>query len=479
MIKMSDEMIFQERLAEIKELVKILYSEGLEIESINEQVLFEVSLIEDQKEKNSSLTQLEQKLFYYLINQHNSSYISLSESDFYFNSSQGQTVLQKISNHLSNSPKSSELQNFETFEALFHQKVKKIFETLSIPCFSETFHIENSFSDSIDLKVIKNLLSIEIPFITEDILLKLFDINLIIFLREYRKVIIQKNFFFQELRTDRKLKIVVTRAYSERFEGTARVYRDRVFSFGNCGQSEYNDRSDSMILIGTSKFCNIILPDDINSRLKLISFVIYLDEEQVFIQDLRDEGFSYIKLNYLDEDLMEVPVNERMYQVNEGTIVNLCRKYDFFIKNISFFEVGEKIESSLVIQWINGPFQGKENLIKTFQKNSEKSLKNNFSLGRGGNGINPDIYCLSCMPEVARDHLRFYYQDENWYIEDRNSKNFSFVGIKNLENFEEKRPSEPVSMFLTKFEKDKNRKGAGQASFLIEKTYMFLLLSQK
>ena len=411
----------------------------------------------EQELKDLTLQEKEKRLFYLLIQD----LIEKEELDLPINPNEDHPILQRISIFLS-----------ETLNLKFYLFNPSEFFTKFISSIYKTINLEISpspYDTLLTFKLISKLTFTNQANYTPSVISRYLDLDLLIFLKNYSDHVHIDTFnqcksLFP--RPSTTFSIIVSKSYHSGKPNTAEISQDKLFQFSFKGKSEYNDRSDNLILIGTSKFCNIILPEDLNLNLKGISVIIYLTYPLIMIQDLNEKIPTLIKINPSknNEDLAQLAV------LKEGDVINLSRLYDFYIEKIKFKQLGsnEKVRlgSSLTIRWINSPLQGQFSKIRTYGKGNKTYVKNIFILGRGGDGIVPDISTLSSITHIGRDQLYFIFQGGNWHILDNYSKNFSFIAIKPYQSSE----SSPVPLFVSSSQEN--------SFFCIGKKYMFIFRLQ-
>ena len=338
------------------------------------------------------------------------------------------TVLDRISSFLLQNL-SSRFDSFQPDE-FFSKSIFGIYKSINLNISMSPIPASQ---DLLTFALISKLTSTNQTDCNSSIILRYLDLDLITFLRDYSSHVHIETFtqcksFFP--RPSPTCSIIVSKSYSTGNPGTAQISQDKLFQFSSKGKSEYNDRSDNLIIIGTSKFCNIILPKDTKLNLASISVIIYLAHPQVFIQDLNEETPTLIKLNSNENNgrLSDLPI------LKEGDVINISRLYDFYIEKIKFQQLDSneqhRLGSSLAIRWINSPLQGRISKIRTYAKQGKTYTKSSFILGRGGDGIVPDIPTLASLPHIGKVQLTFICQGGHWHIQDNNSKNFSFIAIK-------------------------------------------------
>lgn len=188
---------------------------------------------------------------------------------------------------------------------------------------------------------------------------------------------------------------------------------------------EGSNRSDSLVLIGTHPLCDIRLPAT-DPNLEKITFAVFYNGIDYYILDCG-------KKTYLAKKFQ----GAKDYKVFDGMLISLAGSTIIHLVEQLYTE-DDEVSSELIYEFLDGELAGFGKQYKrllTKQRNG--TTKKLFYLGRGSFNSPADI-CLIQGGRISAQHLYFKFHNCEWFVYDLNSKNGSFVLLKNFGEFKQK-----------------------------------------
>ena len=196
-------------------------------------------------------------------------------------------------------------------------------------------------------------------------------------------------------------------------------------------------RIDHMVLFGKHPLCDIRLPDD--DQLDDIAFAIYHNNNTFIIIDCSKKAHLKRKIQ------PSLPL-----KVREGMIIDIAYSSLMKIAKIQFGmneETGD-VTSEVHYEFLKGELFGafgeKIRRFSNVRRNGE--IKNTFLVGKGAYGVEPDLR-LSEGGCVSGKHMEFEFKRQEWFLTDLESKNGTFILMKNHDQYNDKIPSFPTKLF--------------------------------